>query len=228
MLETVSLSSTPRSTLTRHRERGRTERADLYAVLDAGLICHLGLVQDGAPVVLPTGYGRIDGTVYVHGSTGAGYLRAIDGAPICLTVTHLDGIVYARSVFHHSMNYRSAVVHGNARHVTDVAEKWAALEAIVEQLAPGSWTHTRQPDRREFAATTVIALSLAEASVKVRGGPPSDDADDVAAEDRWAGVLPIHSVFGAPASCPTVPVGEPVPEHVTTREHPRRGRRSDE
>ena len=112
MLDTVSLSSTPRSTLTRHRERGRTDRADLYAVLDAGLICHLALVRDGAPVVLPTGYGRIDDTVYLHGSTGAGYLRAIDGAPVCLTVTHLDGIVYARSVFQHSMNYRSAVVHG--------------------------------------------------------------------------------------------------------------------
>jgi hypothetical protein len=115
MLDTVSLSSTPRSTLTRHRERGRTDRADLYAVLDAGLICHLALVRDGAPVVLPTGYGRIDDMVYLHGSTGAGYLRAIDDAPVCLTVTHLDGIVYARSVFQHSMNYRSAVVHGNSR-----------------------------------------------------------------------------------------------------------------
>jgi uncharacterized protein len=228
MLDTVSLSSTPRSTLSRHRERGRTDRADLYAVLDAGLICHLGLVRDGVPVVLPTGYGRIDDTVYLHGSTGAGYLRAIDGAQICLTVTHLDGIVYARSVFQHSMNYRSAVVHGIARHVTDADEKWAALEAIVEQLAPGSWTYTRQPDRRELAATTVIALSLVEASVKVRSGPPSDDADNVAAGGRWAGVLPVHSVFGAPESCPTVRVGEHVPDHVTKREHPRLGRRSAE
>ena len=228
MLDTVSLSSTPRSTLTRHRERGRTDRADLYAVLDAGLICHLALVRDGAPVVLPTGYGRIDDMVYLHGSTGAGYLRAIDDAPVCLTVTHLDGIVYARSVFQHSMNYRSAVVHGIARHVADVGEKWAALEAIVEQLAPGSWTYARQPDRRELAATTVTALSLAEASVKVRNGPPSDNADDVAAGGRWAGVLPVHSVFGAPQSCPTVPVGEPVPEHVMKREHPRLGRRSAE
>ena len=106
-------------------------------------------------------------------------------------------------------------------------EKWAALEAIVEQLAPGRGP-TRQPDRRELAATTVIALSLAEASVKVRSGPPSDDADDVAAGGRWAGVLPVHSVFGAPESCPTVPVGEPVPEHVMKREHPRLGRRSAE
>jgi nitroimidazol reductase NimA-like FMN-containing flavoprotein (pyridoxamine 5'-phosphate oxidase superfamily) len=178
--------------------------------------------------VLPTGYGRIDDTVYLHGSTGAGYLRAIGGAQICLTVTHLDGIVYARSVFQHSMNYRSAVVHGIARHVTDPDEKWAALEAIVEQLAPGSWTYTRQPDRRELAATTVIALSLAEASVKLRSGPPSDDADDIAAGDRWAGVLPVHSVFGTPESGPTVPVGEPVPEHVTHRERPRLGQRSVE
>src|SRR5215217_2509956 len=175
MLESVSLSSTPRSTLTRLRERARTDRADLYAVLDAGLICHLGVVRDGAPVVLPTGYGRIDDTVYVHGSTGAGYLRLLDGGPVCLTVTHVDGVVYARSVFHHSMNYRSAVVHGNARLVTDADERLAGLRAIVEHLAPGSWTHARLPTRKELAATTVLALDLAEASVKVRTGPPSDD-----------------------------------------------------
>src|SRR4051812_21196403 len=172
MLDTVSLSSTPRSTLSRHRERGRADRADLYAVLDAGLVCHLGLVRDGAPVVLPTGYGRIDDTVYVHGSTGAGYLRIADGAPICLTVTHLDGVVYARSVFHHSMNYRSAVVHGTARAVTDPAERLAALRAIVQQLSPGSWEHARQPTPRELAATAVFGVDLAEASVKVRTGPP--------------------------------------------------------
>jgi nitroimidazol reductase NimA-like FMN-containing flavoprotein (pyridoxamine 5'-phosphate oxidase superfamily) len=226
MLGSVSLSNTPRSILTRHRERGRTDLADLYAVLDAGLICHFGLIRDGAPVVLPTGYGRIDDTIYLHGSTGAGYLSTIDGAPICLTVTHLDGIVYARSVFHHSMNYRSGVVHGIARYVTDPDEKWAALEAIVEHLAPGSWTYTRQPDRRELAATAVIALSLAEASVKVRSGPPSDDADDIAAGGRWAGVVPVRSSFGTPESGPAIP--EPVPEHVTNRERPTPGQRSAE
>lgn len=213
----VSLSPTARSTVTRSRERARTDPADLYAVLDAGLVCHLGLVRDGAPVVLPTGYGRIGDTVYVHGSTGAGYLRIADDAPVCLTVTHLDGVVYARSAFHHSMNYRSAVVHGTARLVSDPDERWAALAAITEQLAPGSWEHTRQPDARELAATAVFALGLAEASVKVRTGPPVDDERDLADAGRWAGVLPVHTTFGALQTCPTVPAPTPPPTHVTSR-----------
>ena len=115
------------------------------------------------------------------------------------------------------MNYRSAVVHGVARQVTDPDEKWAALEAIVEQLAPGSWTHARQPDRRELAATAVFALDLAEASVKIRTGPPGDDDEDIAAGQRWAGVLPIRSEFGAPEPCPTLPASESIPEHVGAR-----------
>lgn len=213
----MTLSTSRRSTVTRLRERARTDHADLYAVLDAGLVCHLGLVRDGAPVVLPTGYGRIDDTVYVHGSTGAGYLRLLDGGPVCLTVTHLDGIVYARSTFHHSINYRSAVVHGTARLVRDPAERWAALRAIVEQLAPGSWEHARQPDRKELAATAVFALDLAEASVKVRSGPPGDDAEDIAVGGRWAGVVPIRTVFGAPQPDPTLPTADPTPAHVRTR-----------
>ena len=213
----MSLSPTRRSTPTRLRERARTDRADLYAVLDEGLVCHVGIVRDGAPVVLPTGYGRIDDTVYVHGSTGAGWLRFSDGAPICFTVTHVDGVVYARSVFHHSMNYRSAVVHGNARLVTDADERWAALQAIVEQLAPGSWAHARQPGRKELAATAVFALDLAEASVKVRTGPPGDDDEDVAAGGRWAGVLPVRTTFDAPQPDPGFPPDVPTPSHVSTR-----------
>ena len=213
----MSLSTTARSTVTRLRERARSDRAELHAVLDAGLVCHVGLVRDGAPVVLPTGYGRIDDTVYVHGSTGAGWLRIADGAPVCLTVTHLDGIVYARSVFHHSMNYRSAVVHGPARRVTDPDERLAALRAITEQLSPGSWEHAREPDRRELSATTVFALDLAEASVKVRTGPPGDDEADIEAGGRWAGVLPVRTVFGLPEPCPTLPADAPVPGHVADR-----------
>jgi nitroimidazol reductase NimA-like FMN-containing flavoprotein (pyridoxamine 5'-phosphate oxidase superfamily) len=180
-------------------------------------VCHVGVVRDGAPVVLPTGYGRIEDTVYVHGSTGAGWLRIADGAPICLTVTHLDGVVYARSVFHHSMNYRSAVVHGAARLVTAPDERWAALRAVVEQLSPGSWEHARLPDARELAATSVVALDLTEASVKVRTGPPGDDAADIAAGGRWAGVLPVHTVFGDPEPDPTLDGTAPDPEHVRAR-----------
>ena len=218
MSTTTPLSPTPRSTVRRLGDRGRTDRADLYAVLDAGLVGHLGIVLGGAPVVLPTGYGRDGDTLYLHGSTGAATLRAAaTGAPVCFTVTHLDGIVYARSVFHHSMNYRSAVVHGRARLVTDPEEKWAALRAITEQLSPGSWEHAREPDRRELAATAVFALDLAEASVKVRTGPPGDDEEDIAAGGRWAGVLPVRTVFGTPETCPTLPADAPVPAHVADR-----------
>jgi hypothetical protein len=216
--EPPPLSPTPRSTLGRARARARTDRADLYAVLDAGLVCHLGVLRDGAPVVLPTGYGRIGDTLYLHGSTGASTLRAAAaGAPVCVTVTHLDGVVYARSVFHHSINYRSAVVHGTARPVTDDAERLAGLRAIVEQLAPGSWTHARLPDRKELAATAVLALDLTEASVKVRTGPPADDDADVADPRYWAGVLPVRTSWGPPEPCPLLPPGTPTPEHVTAR-----------
>jgi nitroimidazol reductase NimA-like FMN-containing flavoprotein (pyridoxamine 5'-phosphate oxidase superfamily) len=212
----VSLSPTRRSTPTRLRERSRTDRADLYAVLDEGLVCHVGIVRDGAPVVLPTGYARIDDTVYVHGSTGAGWLRISDGAPICLTVTHVDGVVYARSVFHHSMNYRSAVVHGQGRLVTDAAERLAALRAVSDQLSPGSWEHAREPSAKELAATVVVALDLAEASVKVRSGPPGDEDYDIAAGGRWAGVLPVVTSFGEPEPDPTLDAVA-TPAHVTRR-----------
>ncbi|MFC4948920.1 pyridoxamine 5'-phosphate oxidase family protein [Pseudonocardia sp. GCM10023141] len=214
---TQPLSTTARTTITRDRERGRTDRADLYGVLDSGLVCHLGIVRDGGPVVLPTGYGRIGDTVYVHGSTGAGYLRIIDGTPVCLTVTHVDGIVYARSVFHHSMNYRSAVVLADARVVRDADERWNALEAITEQLAPGSWEHARRPHPKELAATAVIAIDLSEASVKMRVGPPVDDAADVEEGGRWAGVLPVRPAFDGAQTCPTLPSDEKVPAHVTAR-----------
>ncbi len=212
----MRLSPTRRSTPTRLRERARTDRDDLYAALDEGLVCHVGVVRDGAPVVLPTGYGRIDDTVYVHGSTGAGWLRVADGAPLCLTVTHVDGVVYARSVFHHSMNYRSAVVHGAARHVTDAAERLAALRAISEQLSPGSWEHARQPNSKELAATVVVALDLAEASVKMRSGPPGDEDVDITAGGRWAGVLPVVTTFGAPEPDPTLD-DTTTPPHVQVR-----------
>lgn len=213
------LSPTERSTVHRGSKRARTDRADLYAVLDAGLIGHLGVQLAGAPVVLPTGYGRRGDTLYLHGSTGAATLRAAtDGAPVCFTVTHLDGVVYARSAFHHSVNYRCAVVHGTARLVTEEAERLVGLQALTEQLAPGSWTASRRPDRKELAATAVLALGLAEASVKIRTGPPGDDPRDVEGPDRvWAGVLPLRTVTGEPEPCPLLPPDVPVPARVRER-----------
>lgn len=210
------LSPTPRTTIRRLSERARTDRADLYAVLDAGLICHLGVIHDGAPRVLPTAYGRLDDTLYLHGSTANRTLLAADGQPACVTVTHLDALVCARSVFHHSMNYRSAMVYGTARIVTDDAERLAALRVIVEQLIPGRWDGSRMPTRKELAATAVLALPLAEASVKVRTGPPSDDLEDYDL-DFWAGLVPARLEFGPPEPDSRLPAGKPVPEHILER-----------
>ena len=189
------LSATPRTTLHRLRERGRSDRADLEAVLEAGLVCHLGVVIDGAPVVLPTGYGWLDDTLYLHGSSANRALLAAAGAQVCVTITLLDGLVCARAVFHHSMNYRSAVIFGEGRLVSDPAEKLAALRAVTDHLVPGRWAHVREPDRKELAATAVVALPLTEASVKVRTGPPKDDDGDYGAA-IWAGVLPAALTFG--------------------------------
>jgi nitroimidazol reductase NimA-like FMN-containing flavoprotein (pyridoxamine 5'-phosphate oxidase superfamily) len=210
------LSTTPRTVLKRGKDRARTDRADLHAVLDAGLICHLGVLVDGAPRVIPTGYGRIGETLYLHGSTGAASLRAALDAPVCVTVTHLDGVVLARSTFHHSVNYRSAMVYGLAREVVDDDERLDGLRAITERLAPGQWDAVRPPSRKELAATVVLALSLEEASVKVRQGPPVDDEEDYALP-IWAGVLPLRSVWGEPEPDPRLTSGIPVPEHILRR-----------
>ncbi|MGY2083826.1 pyridoxamine 5'-phosphate oxidase family protein [Blastococcus sp. SYSU DS0539] len=216
------LSPTDRSTVRRGSRRARTDRADLHAVLDAGLIGHLGIELGGAPVVLPTGYGRRGEILYLHGSTGAATLRAAaEGVPVCFTVTLLDGIVYARSAFHHSVNYRCAVVHGRARLVEDADERLLGLRVLTEHLAPGSWTATRLPDRRELAATAVLALDLTEASVKIRTGPPGDDERELAADSGpdpvWAGVLPLRTVVGEPLRDPQLPAHVPVPARVRER-----------
>jgi hypothetical protein len=214
MTSPAPLSSTDRTTIHRLSERGRVERRDLYAVLDAGLVCHLGVIVDGSPVVLPTGYGRIGDTLYLHGSSANRALLAAAGQDICVTVTHLDGLVCARAVFHHSMNYRSAVAFGTARLVTDDAERLAALHAVTEQLVPGRWDHARPPTRKELAATAVIALPLDEASVKVRTGPPKDDPEDYDTA-IWAGVLPSVLTFGPAEPDPALRPGVTVPGHIT-------------
>ncbi|URM95502.1 pyridoxamine 5'-phosphate oxidase family protein [Actinomadura madurae] len=210
------LSSTARTRLGRYPERSSSDRSVLYEILDNGMICHLGLIVNGSPRVIPTGYGRQDDTLYVHGSSGASSLRAGPSQEICITVTHLDGIVLARSLFHHSINYRSALIYGTPRLVSDTDEKLHSLRVITEQLAPGQWDVARRPTRKELAGVSVLALSLDEASVKVRQGPPSDDEPDYDL-DVWAGVLPVHQTFGTPAPDPLLRPGIPVPGHIARR-----------
>jgi nitroimidazol reductase NimA-like FMN-containing flavoprotein (pyridoxamine 5'-phosphate oxidase superfamily) len=199
------------------KDRARTDRADLDAVLDAGLVCHLGVVLDGTPVVIPTVYGRDGDTLYLHGSTGAGNLRAALDGDVSIAVTLVDGIVYARSAMHFSMNYRSAVVRGRAVEVTDAEQRLHALRVVVEHSAPGAWDRVRQPSKKELAATNVLALDLTEASVKVRAAGPSDDPEDVETGGVWAGVLPVRQVWDAPESSADLEPGIQVPRDVLDR-----------
>jgi len=200
----------------RDHERGATDRTALYEVLDAGLICHLGVVAGGDPVVLPTAYGRAGDTLYLHGSSANGAFFAADGQRICVTVTHVDGLVAARSVFSHSMNYRSAVIFAAAIVVKDEDERWEALRLITDHLIPGRWAAARQPTRKEMAATAVLSLPLAEASVKIRTGMPADEPEDYDL-DVWAGVLPISLAFGEPVPDPQLAEEIPLPAHIRDR-----------
>jgi nitroimidazol reductase NimA-like FMN-containing flavoprotein (pyridoxamine 5'-phosphate oxidase superfamily) len=207
------LSATERTRVRRHHERARTDRAELYDVLDAGMICHFAVVRDGSPVVLPTAYGRCGDTLYLHGSSANRSILAADGQQICVAVTHIDGLVCARAAFSHSVNYRSAVMFGVATLVTDDAERLAALRAVTEQLIPGRWEALRKPTRKELAATAVLALPLVEASVKIRTGPPSDEPADLGA-GVWAGVVPIAMTFGEPEPDAALGTGIAVPDHI--------------
>ncbi|MQY29729.1 pyridoxamine 5'-phosphate oxidase family protein [Nocardia aurantia] len=210
------LSPTPRSTVTRYRDRSATDRAALDAVLDAALLCHLGVVLHGAPVVLPTIFGRSGDTLYLHGSTGAGNLRAAMTGDVSVAVTVVDGLVYARSAMHFSMNYRSAVIHGRPVEVTDPDERLHALRTVVEHAAPGAWDTVRPPSRKELAATLVLSLDLTEASVKARSGGPGDDADDLDGP-AWAGVLPLRQVWEPPIPSADLAAGIETPDHVLVR-----------
>jgi nitroimidazol reductase NimA-like FMN-containing flavoprotein (pyridoxamine 5'-phosphate oxidase superfamily) len=211
----VTYPASPRTVPTRIRERVSYDRDTVHAVLDEAVVCHVGFVVDGRPVVLPQLHARIDDRLYLHGSTGARGLRlaAGGGLDVCVTVTLVDGLVLARSAFHHSVNYRSVVALGTATVVADPAEKSAALTALVDAVAPGRSAGSRVPDRRELAATTVLVLPLEEVSVKVRTGPPSDDDEDLGLP-HWAGVLPLRTVPGPPEPAPDLAAGIDVPRHV--------------
>ncbi|MYZ40361.1 MULTISPECIES: pyridoxamine 5'-phosphate oxidase family protein [unclassified Streptomyces] len=230
---TAAYRPTARTVPTRARERAAYDRELVHAILDEAYICHLGFVRDGAPVVLPTLYGRVGERLYVHGSTGSRPLRmaggprsageqagaASDGteAPglaVCLTVTHVDGLVLARSAFHHSINYRSVVVHGIARQVTDAGERRTALDAIVDHVVPGRSYDSRPANDRELAATAVIRLDLDEVSAKVRTGGPNDDAEDVGLP-HWAGVVPLARGYGAPVPADDLDPAVTLPDYLS-------------
>ena len=217
-----SNGSGPPSERTRVRrlpERAGYDRAAIVSVLDEGFICHLGFAgRDGHPVVIPTTYGRRGDTVYVHGSPAAGMVRSLrDGLDASLAVTLVDGLVLARSAFHHSINYRSVVLFGHAREVTEPDEKSAALDAIVDHIVPGRRPSLRPNTKKELGSTAVLALGLDEASAKFRSGPPVDDAEDMDAA-VWAGVLPFALVPGEPV--PDVDNRQPLPEHVSGYRRP--------
>jgi nitroimidazol reductase NimA-like FMN-containing flavoprotein (pyridoxamine 5'-phosphate oxidase superfamily) len=208
-----TLSPTERTRHRRLREQGRTERAELFAVLRAGFIAHLGVIVDGAPMVVPTVYGFDDHQLYVHGSVASQSLAGGD-ALACVTVTLVDGLVLARSVFEHAVNYRSAMVYAPPRTVTDPQEKLAGLRCVSEHLAPGQWDYARQPSRKELAATRLLALSLDEASVKIRTGPPDDGDSPDAALGLWAGELPLRSRWQALVPDPAAGAPVAAPAHL--------------
>ncbi|MGW1121717.1 pyridoxamine 5'-phosphate oxidase family protein [Streptomyces tanashiensis] len=199
-----SYTPTDRTVPTRSRQRASYDKELVHSILDEAYVCHLGFVRDGAPVVLPTLFGRVGERLYVHGSTGSRPLRAAGdgtsapGLPVCLTVTHVDGLVLARSAFHHSLNYRSVVVHGTAHQVTDPEELRTALDALVDHVVPGRSADSRPGNAKELAATAVIRLDLDEVSAKVRTGGPNDDPEDLALP-YWSGVIPVQGGYGTPA-----------------------------
>ena len=204
---------TQHTTVKRHPERGAYDRPTIDSILDEALLCHLGFVTDGRPFVIPTIHARDGDTLYVHGSPGSRMLRtAKEGVDICVTVTLLDGLVLARSVYNHSMNYRSAVVLGRAREVTDRDEKLRAMQRVVDHVVPGRWDDARRPNDGEIKGTTILALPLDEASAKIRSGPPTDDDADLELP-VWAGVIPLQLEPSDPI--PAAGVGSSPPAYAT-------------
>jgi len=211
-IQSMDFPQSERTTLKRLPKRGVYDRQLVYAILDEGFICHVGFVADGKPVVIPTGYARVADGLYIHGSQASRMLRFLKtGIDVCVTVTLIDGLVLARSAFHHSMNYRSVVVFGKATAIEEPDAKLAALRALSEHMIPGRWDEVRQPTDQELKATTVLSLPLEEVSAKVRAGPPFDDEEDYAL-DVWAGVLPLKLVAEEPVKDPRLKTGiEPAP-----------------
>jgi len=209
------ITQTERTRLRRLPKRGAFDRETVYAILDEAFICHIGFAVDGQPYVIPTGFGRIDDVLYIHGSSASRMLRTLsEGVDICFTTTLVDGLVLARSAFHHSINYRSVVVFGRASLVVDQQEKGNALFAFSEQVVKGRWDDVREPTESELKQTSVLSLPLLEASAKVRTGPPIDDEEDYAMS-VWAGVIPLRLVADEPIADPRLPEGIAAPDYAT-------------
>jgi nitroimidazol reductase NimA-like FMN-containing flavoprotein (pyridoxamine 5'-phosphate oxidase superfamily) len=207
-------ASSARTRLVREADRAVYDRDAAYRILDEGFICHVGFVVDGQPFVIPTGYGRVGDNLYIHGSAASRMLRRVDeGLAVCVTVTLLDGLVLARSIFNQSMNYRSVVILGTARAVNDPTEKLEALRLLSEHILPGRWVESRLPNEKELKATLVMRLPIEEFSAKVRQGPPVDDEEDYAFS-TWAGVIPLEMVAGNPINDPRLNLGCAVPAYV--------------
>ena len=205
---------TARTTVRRLPDRGHYDREEVYAVLDAGFICHVGFAIEGQPYVIPTSYWRKGDQVYFHGSAASRMLRTLSGsAPVCLTATHVDGLVLARSGFHHSINYRSVMILGDASLVNDDQEKSQLFQDFVDYVLPGRWPEIRWPDEQEVKATSVLRLAIEEASVKIRKGDPKDDAPDLEM-NVWAGVIPFHTVAGEPIPSKDLRAGIKVPAYA--------------
>jgi len=205
---------TSRTRVVREPDRAVYDREEVYRLLDEGFICHVGFAVDGQPFVIPTSYGRKDAELYVHGSAASRMLRQLKTAvPVCVTVTLLDGLVLARSVFNHSMNYRSVVILGKATLVDDAQEKLAALRVLSEHILPGRWDDARQPNERELKATSVLRVPIEEFSAKMRTGPPIDDEEDYSFP-TWAGVIPLEISVGQAIDDPRLEVGRAMPEYV--------------
>ena len=218
---TGQFPATARTTIGRSPHRGTRDRATAEAILDEGLLCHVGIAAEHGPVVIPTTYARRGDELLIHGSPAASWLReAGTGTPVCVTVTLLDGLVLTRSAFHHSMNYRSVVVFGTARRISDPEQKRSALDAIVEHVVPGRTQEVRPTREDEVAKTLVLRLPLAEASVKVRAGGPIDEDDDYGLPGLWAGVVPVTTQFGTPVDVERLLPGIAAPASATQYRRP--------
>ncbi len=225
MASTPPAASSPRTRLLREPQRAVYDRDQVYRILDEAFLCHVGFTVDGQPFVIPTSFGRADDLLYIHGSAASRMLRHLDqGIPVCVEVTILDGLVMARSIFNHSMNYRSVVLLGTATMVTDPGEKLEALRLLSEHIMPGRWDDVRSPNEKEMKATSVFRLPITEFSAKVSSGPPEDNEEDYSFP-CWAGVVPIHEIAAAPTTDPRTPVVTDPPNYAT---HYKRGKRAEQ